>query len=86
MVQFVNIREFKTKTEMVMKRLDRSDVILTVRGKPKALLHKISENDLSLQEEFTPYELDRIEQLAREPGVVYKTSIEAKRHLRRLSR
>ncbi len=46
MVQFVNIREFKTKTEAVIKRLDRSDVILTLRGKPRALLRKISEKDL----------------------------------------
>jgi prevent-host-death family protein len=48
MVQFVNIREFKTSTEQVLRRLDKGDVILTVRGKPKAVLHKISERDLTL--------------------------------------
>jgi prevent-host-death family protein len=53
MVQFVNIREFKTKTEAVMKRLERSDVVLTVRGKPKAVLSKVSEADLSLRKDFT---------------------------------
>ena len=52
MVQFVNIREFKTKTEAVMKRLDRSDVVLTVRGKPKVVLSKVSEHDLFVRKDF----------------------------------
>ncbi len=86
MVQFVNIREFKTKTEAVLRRLERSDVVLTVRGKPKALLHKISERDISLEEEFTPQEWGKLEQLAKEPSKIYKTAAEAKRHLDRLVR
>ncbi len=53
MVQFVNIREFKTHTEAILRRLSRSDVILTVRGKPKAALRRISEDDLSLQKDFS---------------------------------
>ena len=52
MVQFVNIREFKTKTEAVLRRLDRNDVVLTIRGKPKAVLSKVSEADLSLRKDF----------------------------------
>lgn len=84
MVQFVNIREFKTKTEAVLRRLDRSDVVLTVRGKPKAVLHKISENDLSLSEEFTPEEYDKLERLAKEPGKIYKTGTEFLKDLKRL--
>ncbi len=86
MVQFVNIREFKTKTDAVLRRLDRSDVILTVRGKPKAVLHKVSEGDLSLEQDFTPAELVKLEHLAKEPGTVDKTAREAKRHLKRLIR
>ena len=86
MVQFVNIREFKTKTEAVLRRLDRSDVVLTVRGKPKAVLHKVSEGDFRLKEQFTPAELVKLEHLAAEPGSVYKTASEAKRHLKRLVR
>jgi len=86
MVQFVNIREFKTKTEAVLRRLDRSDVILTVRGKPKAVLHRISEGDIVLNEEFTPAELIKLEHLAKEPAVSYKTAREAKRHLKRFVR
>ncbi len=85
MVQFVNIREFKASTEEVLRRLDRSDVILTVRGKPRAVIHKISERDLTLREVFMDQELDRLEQLGREPGAVYKTASLAKQHLRRLS-
>ncbi len=86
MVQFVNIREFKTKTEAVLKRLDRSDVVLTLRGMPKAVLRKISERDLVLEEEFTPREWKKLQTLAKEPGAVYKTATEMKRHLRRLAR
>ena len=85
MVQFVNIREFKTNTDTVLRRLDRSDVILTVRGKPKAVLHRISERDLSLSEEFTPEEWRNLEKLAKEPGKTYKTADEAKQHLTRLT-
>lgn len=84
MVQFVNIREFKTNTEVVLRRLDRSDVVLTVRGRPKAVLHKISDRDLSLQEEFTAEEWDKLEGLSREPGKVYKTGAHFLKALKRL--
>lgn len=86
MVQFVNIREFKAHTEDVLRKLQRSDVVLTIRGKPKAVLHKVSEDDLSLEAPYTDGELDKLEQLAKEPGAVYKTASAAKRHLRRLTR
>ena len=84
MVQFVNIREFKTKTDAVIRRLEHSDVVLTIRGKPKALLHKVSENDLSLREEFTPEEWRKLRVLARNPGRVYKTGAEFLKALKRL--
>lgn len=76
MVQFVNIREFKTKTESVLKQLEQSDIVLTIRGKPEALLHKISEKDLSVKEEFSREEWDKLEKLAKGPGKVYKTGTE----------
>ncbi len=84
MVQFVNIREFKTKTEAVLRRLQRSDVILTIRGKPQAVLHKITERDLALEEEFTPEEWNKLERLAKEPGRVYKTGAAFLKSLKRL--
>lgn len=73
MVQFVNIREFKTNTESVLKQLKRGDVVLTVRGKPEAVLHKISEKDISIEEEFSREEWDKLEKLVKGPGKVYKT-------------
>ncbi len=86
MVQFVNVREFKTKTEAIFRRLQHGDVVLTTHGKPRALLHKVSERDLSLTTEYTPAELDRLEEIVKEPAAVYKTASGAKRHLRRLMR
>ena len=86
MVQFVNIREFKTKTGAVLKRLQHGDVILTVRGKPAAQLRKISERDLSLTSDYAPSEIHRLEAIAAEPGATYKTAADAKRHLKRLAR
>lgn len=84
MVQFVNIREFKTNTESVLKQLERSDIVLTVRGKPEALLRKISEKDLSLKEEFTSEEWEKLEKLARGPGKVYGTGAGFLKSLRKL--
>ncbi len=84
MVQFVNIREFKTRTEEVIRRLDRSDVILTIRGKPKVALRKVSEEDLNLEEPFTEEEWQKLERLAKEPGKVYKTGAQFLKALKRL--
>ncbi len=84
MVQFVNIREFKTKTDAVLRRLQRSDVILTVRGEPKALLHRISGRNLSCDEDFTSTEWNALERLARAPGRTYRTGAQFLKALKRL--
>jgi hypothetical protein len=84
MVQFVNIREFKTDTDAVLRKLERSDVVLTLHGKPKALLHKISEGDLSLREEFSAEEWEKLERLAEGPGKSYKTGAQFLKALKRL--
>lgn len=84
MVQFVNLREFKSNTEAVLERLERSDIVLTLHGKPKALLHRISEGDLSLSEEFSREEWDKLERLAKGPGKSYKTGAEFLKALKRL--
>jgi len=52
MIQFVNLRKFKTRAGAVLKRLNRGDVVLTVRGKPKAVLSKVLEADLSIRKDF----------------------------------
>ena len=77
MVQFVNLRELKTKAGQVLRRLNHGDLVLTVRGKPKVLLHKISERDLSLNEEFTSSELDKLERLSNKPGSKTVSSADA---------
>ncbi len=46
MVQFVNIRELKNHVSEVIRRTRRGDVVVTSRGKPKAVLHSVSEEDL----------------------------------------
>lgn len=84
MVQFVNIREFKTHTEAILRRLERSEIVLTVRGRPKAALRKVTERDLSLEEEFTPEEWDKLERLAKEPGKAYRTGAKFLKALKRL--
>ena len=46
MVQFVNIRELKSQLSKVIRRSRKGDVVVTSRGKPKAILHAITEEDL----------------------------------------
>ncbi len=45
-LRFINITELHDKTSEVVRRLDQEDVVVTHRGKPKALLRAISEEDL----------------------------------------
>ncbi len=46
MVQFVNIRELKNHISKIIRHAQRGDVIVTSRGKPKAVLHAVSEEDI----------------------------------------
>ena len=46
MVQFVNVRELKIRASEVIRRSRRGDVVVTVRGKPQAVIHALSEDDL----------------------------------------
>lgn len=46
MVQFVNVRELKNHVSEVIRRAAKGDVVVTSRGKPKAVLHSVSEGDL----------------------------------------
>ncbi len=46
MVQFVNIRELKGKLSEVIRRSRKGDIVVTSRGKPTAILHAVSEEDL----------------------------------------
>ncbi len=46
MVQFVNVRKLKNSLSEVIRRTKRSDVVVTSRGKPTAILHSIGEEEL----------------------------------------
>lgn len=46
MVQFVNIREMKSRLSEVIRRSRKGDVVVTSRGKPQAILHAISGEEL----------------------------------------
>ncbi len=44
---FVNTRELRLKTSEVLKKTDKGEqVIITYRGKPRAVLQRITEDDL----------------------------------------
>lgn len=46
MVQFVNLRELKIQASDVIRRSRRGDVVVTVRGKPQAVIHAVGEDGL----------------------------------------
>lgn len=46
MVQFVNVRQFKDHLSEALRWTRKGDVVVTLRGKPKAVLHGVSEEDL----------------------------------------
>ena len=44
---FVNTRELRLKTSEVLKKTDKGEqVLITYRGKPRAVLQRITEDDL----------------------------------------
>ncbi len=46
MVQFVNVRELKNHTSQVIRRARKGDVVVTSHGRPTAVLHLITADDL----------------------------------------
>lgn len=46
MVRFVNIRELKGHVSAVIRRSRKGDIVVTSRGKPTAVLHAVTEEDL----------------------------------------
>ncbi len=46
-MRFINVRELKNKTSQVLRSTDRGeDVIVTCRGKPRAVIHHLSEDEM----------------------------------------
>ena len=67
MVQFVNLRELKIETSKVIRRSRRGDVVVTVRGKPQAVIHAVAEKDLEeYLVEHSPVFLRKMKQAIRE--------------------
>jgi prevent-host-death family protein len=45
-MRFAGIKELKHKTMDILKQSKKSDIIITAHGKPMAVLHHITEEDL----------------------------------------
>ena len=43
---FANVRDLKNKTSAILRLVQKEDVVVTSHGKPKAVLHRLSEEDL----------------------------------------
>ena len=46
-MRFAGIKELKHKTMDILKESEKEDIIVTAYGKPRAILHGITEKDLS---------------------------------------
>lgn len=67
MVQFVNLRELKIDTSAVIRRSRRGDVVVTIRGKPQAIIHAVDESDLEeYLAEHSPVFVRKMKQAIRE--------------------
>ncbi len=46
-MRFTGVKELKHKTMDILKQAEKEDIIVTAYGKPKAILHHITEDDLA---------------------------------------
>ncbi|HDH05852.1 MAG TPA: hypothetical protein ENH01_09100 [Nitrospirae bacterium] len=46
-MRFAGIKELKHKTMDILKESEKGDIIITAYGKPAAILHHITEDDLA---------------------------------------
>ena len=46
MVRFVNVRELKNRASEVIRRAQKGDVVVTLRGKPTVVLHAVADDEL----------------------------------------
>jgi len=46
-MRFAGVKELKQKTMDILNESEKEDVIITAYGKPKAILHHITEDDLA---------------------------------------
>lgn len=52
-VKFANVRELKNKTSDILRKAQKTDVVITSRGKPRAIITGVTEDD------FEDYMLER---------------------------
>ncbi|MEE8484194.1 MAG: type II toxin-antitoxin system prevent-host-death family antitoxin [Nitrospinota bacterium] len=52
-MKFANVRELKNKTSEILREAQKGDVVITSRGKPRAIITAITEED------FDEYLLER---------------------------
>jgi prevent-host-death family protein len=66
-MKFANVRELKNKTSEILRKAEKETVIITSRGKPKAMVTAISEEDFEdYLIERTPELIDALEEAAKE--------------------
>ena len=46
-MKFANVRELKNKTSEILRKSEKESVVITSKGKPRALIVGISEDDFS---------------------------------------
>lgn len=77
-MRFAGIKELKHKTMDILKQSKKSDIIITAHGKPMAVLHHITEEDLhDYVIENDPAFKSRIEEAAAEYAAGGGISVDA---------
>ncbi len=66
-MRFAGVKELKHQTMDILKASQKEDIIITAYGKPKAILHHVTEEDLAdYLVENDPAFKDRVEESAAE--------------------
>ena len=66
-MRFANVRELKNKTSEILRKAEKETVIITNRGKPRAVVMAISEDDFEdYLLEHSPQLLDILEEAKEE--------------------
>lgn len=68
-MKFVNVRDLKNKTSEILRNSEQEDVVVTVNGKPRAVLTAIREDDL---EDYILAKSPKILRVIKEARGVYR--------------
>jgi prevent-host-death family protein len=76
-MKFANVRELKNKTSEILRKAEKEDVVITSKGKPRAIISKLSEEDFEdYLLERSPMFLKALEQAREEYSKVGGMSLE----------